>query len=120
MVPRYRNIHEKKTVINLPYAIRITVPLGKFNRSNQDLYSSYLQLMDSTNLTYEKIISIVNQLCTSFRFGSLKRDKFRSLSFFLGPRTPFYAQIRLRLLSHLHTEINVKKSHRGLGSPAGS
>ncbi|KAM3186651.1 hypothetical protein ACTXT7_003904 [Hymenolepis weldensis] len=70
--------------------------------------------MDPVNLTYEQMISIVTQLGTSFRFGSLQENQFRCLIFIIGPRSPCHAEIRPGGLPLLD-----KKSRRGPESAAG-
>ncbi|VUZ47592.1 unnamed protein product [Hymenolepis diminuta] len=93
---------------DLPHATRITMLLREFNRSDHDLCSSYFQPMDPIDLTYEKIMGIVNRLYTSFRFGSLKENHFKYLIFILGPRSPCHAEIRLGPLSLLDKKPDEK------------
>ncbi|VDL28270.1 unnamed protein product [Hymenolepis diminuta] len=102
----------KNSMADLPHATRITMLLREFNRSDHDLCSSYFQPMDPIDLTYEKIMGIVNRLYTSFRFGSLKENHFKYLIFILGPRSPCHAEIRLGPLSLLDKKPDVKKSRR--------
>ncbi|KAM3183560.1 hypothetical protein ACTXT7_010092 [Hymenolepis weldensis] len=59
--------------------------------------------MDSLDLTCEKMI----------------KNQFRCLIFILGLRSPCQAEIRLRLLSLLDKEPDIKKSHGRPNSAAG-
>ncbi|VUZ51713.1 unnamed protein product [Hymenolepis diminuta] len=70
----------------LPHATGIAELLREFNKSDNHLCSSCLQPMDSDDVPYDNSslfnlttsedenvhyhLSIVNRLCTSFRFGS--------------------------------------------------
>ncbi|VUZ39333.1 unnamed protein product [Hymenolepis diminuta] len=72
---------------------RISMLLRKVNRKDHVLCSFYLQQIDPPNLTYEKITSIVNRLCTSFRFGYLEENQFICLIFIIGLQSPCYAEI---------------------------
>ncbi|VDL16074.1 unnamed protein product [Hymenolepis diminuta] len=61
----------------------------------------------------------VNRLCTSFRIGYLEENQFGCLIFILCLRSPCYAEVRLRLLSLLGREPNVKMSRCLLESATG-
>ncbi|KAM3180265.1 hypothetical protein ACTXT7_016625 [Hymenolepis weldensis] len=106
---RYRDIYESIMAI-LPHAIRINMLLRKFNTSDHDLYFSYLQPMDPTDLTYEKTIS---KLC-SVVYGNSSFLKMKMLTIIF--LTTCYAEIRLGFQSLLGEEPDVKKSRR---KPAG-
>ncbi|KAM3178986.1 hypothetical protein ACTXT7_001493 [Hymenolepis weldensis] len=95
---------------DLPHAITITMLPREFNRSDNYLYSPYFQPMDPADLTYEKMISIVNRLRISFRFGSLLENQFRCLISIPGLRSPSHGEIRLRLLSLLDKKPDITKS----------
>ncbi|KAM3175024.1 hypothetical protein ACTXT7_009356 [Hymenolepis weldensis] len=94
--------------------------------------------MDPADLTYEKMVSklgsvvddnsslfnlticedetvhypvgVVNRLCRSFSFGSLDENQFGCFVFILNLRSPYHAEIRLRLLFLLDKKSDVKKS----------
>ncbi|VDL60306.1 unnamed protein product [Hymenolepis diminuta] len=62
---------------------------------------------------------IIDRLCTSFRFGSLEENQFRCLIFILSLQSPCQAGIRLKFLSLLDKEPDVKKFRRGPESAGG-
>ncbi|KAM3171008.1 hypothetical protein ACTXT7_017468 [Hymenolepis weldensis] len=103
----------------LQHGILNTMLLREFNRGDNYLCSSYFQPMDPADLTCEKMIGIVNRLCTNFRFGSLRENHFRCLIFIHGPRYPCHPEVRLRLLSILGKKPDVKKSRRRPESAGG-
>ncbi|KAM3184662.1 hypothetical protein ACTXT7_007917 [Hymenolepis weldensis] len=115
---QHRDIY-KNIMADLPHASRITMLLREFNRIENYLCSFYFQPMDPADLNYEKMISFVNRLCTSFRFVSLEENQFRCLIFILGLLPPCHAEIRLRNLSLLDKKPDVKKSRRRPESAVG-
>ncbi|VUZ46654.1 unnamed protein product [Hymenolepis diminuta] len=104
---------------DLPHATRITMLSREFSRSNHYLCSSYFQPMDLANLNFLKDCGIIDRLCTSFRFGSLEENQFRCLIFILSLQSPCQAGIRLKFLSLLDKEPDVKKFRRGPESAGG-
>ncbi|KAM3188121.1 hypothetical protein ACTXT7_000890 [Hymenolepis weldensis] len=134
---QHRDSYES-SMAGLSRATRITMLLREFNRNGHYPYSSYFQPMDSADLTYEKMIGklgsvvaensspfnltiredenvhhfvgFVNQLCTSFRFGSLEENQIVFI-FILDLSSPCYAEILLRLPSLFRKEPDIKKLH---------
>ncbi|VDL19013.1 unnamed protein product [Hymenolepis diminuta] len=100
---------------DLPHAIRITMLLREFNRSDKYLCSSYLQPGSPADLNYDNTspfyltinevenvhchVGIVNRLCTSFRFDFLEENQIGCLIFTHGLRSPCHTAIQLKLLS---------------------
>ncbi|VUZ38552.1 unnamed protein product [Hymenolepis diminuta] len=119
----------ENSVANLPppQAIQITILLCKFNRSDHDLYSCYLQPMDPDDLTYEKtnskLGSAVNDNNSLYNLAIREaecvyyctEDQFGCLASILGLRSPCHAKIRLLL----DEEPDVKKPLRGSELVAG-
>ncbi|KAM3177390.1 hypothetical protein ACTXT7_004650 [Hymenolepis weldensis] len=78
---QYRDIY-KNIMADLPHATRITMLLCEFNGSDHHLCSSYFQPMDPADVTYEKMISIVNRLCT---IAETKFSQDSALTYHSGP-----------------------------------
>ncbi|VUZ46455.1 unnamed protein product [Hymenolepis diminuta] len=84
---------------DLPHAIRITMLLREFNRSDKYLCSSYLQPTINEVENVHCHVGIVNRLCTSFRFDFLEENQIGCLIFTHGLRSPCHTAIQLKLLS---------------------